>query len=87
MTLEERILSKGFKSVDIESPDKECNGYYIRIWFDFKWNETGRIALGKQEIDGNTEKEILKNIDEFIDKFNNDSTYSDWTLLLKNKIY
>lgn len=82
MSLEEKILAKGFKYVDIEYPNDECSEYYTRVWFDFKWNKSGKVCQGKQEIEGNTEEEILNNVNKFINEACN---WKDWTIILKIK--
>ncbi|NRU52391.1 hypothetical protein [Clostridium beijerinckii] len=82
MTLKEKILLKGFKDVYIESPnDKEGNiEYCVIIYFDFIWNKDNRLDSGKQEIEGDTEDEIMKNIDKFIETYSDKN--DDWMLKL-----
>lgn len=82
MTLEKKILEKGFKDVYIESPnDEEGNSEYcVIVYFDFIWTKDNRLDSGKQEIEGNTENEILRNIDKFINEYSNKD--DDWMLRL-----
>jgi hypothetical protein len=82
MKLKERILEKGFKDVYIETPnDEEGNyEYCVIVYFDFIWNNDNRLDSGKQEIEGNTEDEILRNIDKFIKDYSNKN--DDWMLKL-----
>lgn len=79
MTLEDKILSKGFTSVYIEPPENKNDSYFVLIYFDFVWTENNKSDKGKQEIKGKTEDEILENVNKFIEEYST----GHWILKLK----
>lgn len=58
------ILSKGFKSVDVELEETE---FYVRVWFDFRWaHDQTKTTTGWQGFFGKCLEAIVSDIDEFV---------------------
>lgn len=55
------------KSAMIENPDKDCNKFYVKIWFNYKHNYSKNIKTdGRHEFSSTNKNKIITKIKSFL---------------------